>query len=116
MALYILVLITGSLTTTIQVYISNDLTASNISLNSNTSETQGASHKASSFDTFLNVLTSNYDPIMSILVSLIYMYFFGKIIKNAYHILSQGVPYYANLIEIKKDLKNMVCLVFGFFI
>ena len=93
---------------TIQVYLSNDLTMFNNSLNLN--ETQNDNHKPSSFDNFLNTLTLNYDPITSVLVSLIYMYFFGKIIKNAYHILSQAVPHYANLSKIEKDLKTMVCL------
>ena len=93
---------------TIQAYLNNELNTFNNS--SKLNKTQNDNHKPSSFDNFLNTLTLNYDPITSVLVSLIYMYFFGKIIKNAYHILSQGVPQYANLSKIEKDLKTMVCL------
>jgi hypothetical protein len=111
LALYILVLISASLITTTQVYLTNDSTAFNENLNSSLNETQSAlaNDENSSFDKFLNFLTLNYDPITSVLVSLIYMYFFGKVIRKAYHLLSQAVPSYVNISEIKEDLKLMVC-------
>jgi Co/Zn/Cd efflux system component len=50
----------------------------------------------------------NIDPILSIIVSFIYIVYFVKTTKEASLIFSQAVPSFINIAKIKSDLKALV--------
>lgn len=56
----------------------------------------------------------NFDPVLAIIISLLNLFFFGKIIRKSCLILSQAVPSYVNLAQIEQDLKQMVNLYLSF--
>ncbi len=71
---------------------------------------------ASNFSDFdnsmLKVLETNADSILSILMCLIYIIFFGQLLKACYRILSQAVPEYIDIELVTRELKEMVSSFF----
>lgn len=66
-------------------------------------------HHSSLLEKVAQFALINIDPIMSIILSHIYVIFFFKVFKLAALILAQSVPPYIDVDKIKSDLKELVC-------
>lgn len=65
-------------------------------------------HEHSNKFVFSQYVVINADPIMSISLSFIYMFYFALILKLAGWILAQAVPEFIDVQQVKKDLEEIV--------
>ncbi|CAF1028792.1 unnamed protein product, partial [Brachionus calyciflorus] len=64
--------------------------------------------QANHVKTLADFIMINIDPILSTIIVILFVYFFGAILKVSCMILSQAVPIYINIQEIKKDLLKKI--------
>lgn len=65
-------------------------------------------HMHTHVNTLKDILIINADPVVSILISFFYIYYFGTILKSCCLMLSQAVPSFIDFKKVKCDLANLV--------
>ena len=104
MLTYLLVLVSASFSCTLNTILNSDHFLMSNNANASFYNTTNLTFQTKLYCLFL----LNYDPVLSIVISLLNLFFFGKIIQKSCLILSQAVPSYVDLSQIEKDLKLMV--------
>jgi hypothetical protein len=100
-----------------QIDASNETNSTNTmllatNLNNQTHEDHNHAHEhhnePAKFISFLYYIVINADPILSISLSFIYLFYFVHVLKCACLFLSQAVPVFVDIDQIKKEIKEFV--------
>lgn len=90
----------------------DEMTASNLTTAVNQDNGHGhhhhEDHENSLVQKCLNFVIINIDPILSILLSVIYLFFFIKIFRLAALILAQFVPQFLDIADVQNEIKQLV--------
>ena len=59
----------------------------------------------------INFVITNADPLLSMFISLIYIFYFCQIVKLSCGFLSQACPDFVDIDKCKEDVKNLVYII-----